>query len=85
MAGTVNNSTQNHSAVEKVESYEVGWLFVQQYYSVLNEDPTRLHCFYTKKSTQTIGGEGESVPLCHGQQVIFLLIIFYLIIILLKK
>ena len=53
----------------KVESLEVGWLFVQEYYTFLNKDPSRLHCFYNKKSFFLHGHEGEKANVCHGGQV----------------
>lgn len=40
-----------------------------QYYSFLNKDPARLHCFYTKRSTLIHGTEGEDSVPCYGQQV----------------
>jgi hypothetical protein len=46
---------------------EVGWLFVQEYYTFLNKDPSRLHCFYNKKSTLLHGHEGENAVACFGQ------------------
>jgi hypothetical protein len=49
------------------DKLEVGWLFVQQYYTHLNEQPHRLHLFYTKKSTLCHGTEGEEIASFHGQ------------------
>ncbi|KAG8691507.1 hypothetical protein FRC11_002403 [Ceratobasidium sp. 423] len=49
---------------------EVGWQFVSQYYTFVNKQPHRLHCFYTKNSTYIHGIEGEDSPACHGQQEI---------------
>lgn len=40
-----------------------------QYYTFVNKDPARLHCFYTKKSTLIHGVEGEDSQPCYGQQV----------------
>lgn len=40
-----------------------------QYYSFLNKDPSRLHCFYTKRSTLIHSTEGEEATACFGQQV----------------
>ena len=51
---------------------EVGWQFVPQYYTYVNKQPNRLHCFYTKTSTFIHGTEGEEVKPCFGQQVFFL-------------
>ncbi|QRV91420.1 nuclear transport factor 2 [Ceratobasidium sp. AG-Ba] len=47
---------------------EVGWQFVPQYYTFVNKQPHRLHCFYTKHSTYVHGVEGEDLKPCHGQQ-----------------
>ncbi|KAG9126617.1 hypothetical protein FRC07_002767 [Ceratobasidium sp. 392] len=49
---------------------EVGWQFVPQYYTFVNKQPHRLHCFYTKNSTYVHGVEGEDLKPCHGQQEI---------------
>lgn len=49
---------------------EVGWQFVSQYYTFVNKQPHRLHCFYTKNSTYIHGVEGEDSAACHGQQEI---------------
>ncbi|KAG5440539.1 hypothetical protein PCK2_000364 [Pneumocystis canis] len=56
--------------MEKLSLSEVGWFFVQEYYTFLNREPERLHCFYTKKSTFIHGDEGDNVKLCSGQQSI---------------
>lgn len=40
-----------------------------QYYTFVNKDPAKLHCFYTKKSTLIHGVEGEDCTPCYGQQV----------------
>ena len=48
---------------------EVGWQFVPQYYTFVNKQPNRLHCFYTKSSTFIHGTEGEDGKPCYGQQV----------------
>ncbi|KAI0070909.1 hypothetical protein K474DRAFT_1669589 [Panus rudis PR-1116 ss-1] len=49
---------------------EVGWQFVPQYYTFVNKQPNRLHCFYTKASTFIHGTEGEDGKPCFGQQEI---------------
>ncbi|QSL64541.1 hypothetical protein MERGE_001842 [Pneumocystis wakefieldiae] len=54
----------------KLSLDEVGWFFVQEYYTFLNKEPRRLHCFYNKKSTFVHGNEGEVVKPCSGQQEI---------------
>ena len=54
---------------QNVVPSEVGWQFVPQYYTYVNKQPNRLHCFYTKTSTFIHGTEGEDVKPCFGQQV----------------
>jgi len=49
---------------------EVGWQFVPQYYTYVNKQPQRLHCFYTKSSTFIHGTEGEDGKPAFGQQEI---------------
>ena len=56
---------------QNVVPSEVGWQFVPQYYTYVNKQPNRLHCFYTKTSTFIHGTEGEDVKACFGQQVSF--------------
>ncbi|OBZ67752.1 putative G3BP-like protein [Grifola frondosa] len=53
-----------------VNPSEVGWQFVPQYYTFVNKQPNRLHCFYTKTSTFIHGTEGEDGKPCFGQQEI---------------
>ena len=54
---------------QKINASEVGWLFVHEYYTFLNKDPSRLHCFYGQKSTLIHGTEGETVTLSQGEKV----------------
>ncbi|KAJ3225797.1 hypothetical protein HK099_006195 [Clydaea vesicula] len=50
-----------------VDPFEVGWLFVQEYYTFLNREPHRLHCFYNKKSLFIHGQEAEPAQQYNGQ------------------
>ena len=52
-----STSTQANGTPVPNKASEVGWLFVPQYYTFMNKDPSRLHCFYTKKSTMVHGTE----------------------------
>ncbi|KAJ3075071.1 hypothetical protein HDU98_009250 [Podochytrium sp. JEL0797] len=45
----------------QVNAYEVGWLFVQQYYTFLNKEPNKLYFFYNSKSSFIHGTECESL------------------------
>ncbi|CCO29385.1 Putative G3BP-like protein [Rhizoctonia solani AG-1 IB] len=66
MASPAPNALPKSSVVPS----EVGWQFVSQYYTFVNKQPHRLHCFYTKHSTYIHGVEGEDSTPCHGQQEI---------------
>lgn len=67
--GASSAPSATSSGKPSVQPTEVGWLFVPQYYTFLNNDPNKLHCFYTKKSTLVHGTEQEESSLCFGQQV----------------
>ncbi|KAL7271721.1 hypothetical protein RUND412_005501 [Rhizina undulata] len=61
------HSTPQPSSPLDVPKDEVGWLFVEQYYTTLNKSPERLHLFYNKKSSFVWGTEGENLPVAHGR------------------
>ncbi|KDN38095.1 hypothetical protein K437DRAFT_291867 [Tilletiaria anomala UBC 951] len=63
-------SSNASSGNKQADPSEVGWLFVPQYYLLLNQDPQRLHRFYTKRSTLIHGVEQEDTTPCFGQQAI---------------
>ncbi|CAB4476145.1 NTF2-domain-containing protein [Rhizophagus irregularis] len=75
-----NNTTTNTPATQagsnglptgqKMPASEVGWCFVHEYYTFLNKDPSRLHCFYGQKSTLIHGTEGETVTPSQGEKEI---------------
>ncbi|KAH8829333.1 hypothetical protein DL96DRAFT_1462516 [Flagelloscypha sp. PMI_526] len=64
---TTNGTAASPLPHRNVVPSEVGWQFVPQYYTFMNKQPDRLHCFYTKQSTYTHGTEGDDVTPCHGQ------------------
>ena len=74
MTGTTSPASVPQSSV--VPS-EVGWQFVPQYYTFVNKEPHRLHCFYNKNSTFIHGTEGEDGKPCYGQQVWFFFFLFF--------
>jgi hypothetical protein len=69
VASSSTSAASTSSTKPAVQPSEVGWLFVPQYYTFLNQNPGRLHCFYTKKSTLVHGVEQEEEKPCFGQQV----------------
>ncbi|KAF9577436.1 hypothetical protein BGW38_007356, partial [Lunasporangiospora selenospora] len=48
-----------------VASHEIGLMFVHEYYTFLNKEPSRLHCFYNKESTMSHGVQGEETQEIH--------------------
>ncbi len=69
IAGNTVGKSSGDAAGKTSDPSEVGWLFVPQYYLMLNQTPDRLHRFYTKKSTLVHGIEQEEASPCFGQQV----------------
>ncbi|THH14412.1 hypothetical protein EW146_g5915 [Bondarzewia mesenterica] len=67
---TNTNTSTDETIRSNVVPSEVGWQFVPQYYTFVNKQPNRLHCFYTKSSTFIHGTEGEDGKPCFGQQEI---------------
>ncbi|KAJ3416495.1 hypothetical protein HDV05_001232 [Chytridiales sp. JEL 0842] len=74
-----HHAAMNHAAAavsekkddgRQVNSYEVGWLFVQEYYTFLNKEPQKLHLFYNSKSSFIHGTEGETLETQEGQKAI---------------
>ncbi|MCJ1394945.1 hypothetical protein MMC18_007826 [Xylographa bjoerkii] len=53
-----------------VSKDEVGWYFVEQYYTTLSRNPEKLHLFYSKRSQFVSGVEAEKVSVSVGQRAI---------------
>ncbi len=68
MSSTSANDSSDRSSVS---AQQVGWIFVREYYKLLNEKPEFLCHFYDKQSRLISGLEGEEVKICQGQQVCF--------------
>ncbi|KAE8145730.1 hypothetical protein BDV25DRAFT_170275 [Aspergillus avenaceus] len=49
---------------------EVGWYFVEQYYTNMSRSPDKLHLFYSRRSQFVFGTEAELVPVAVGQKAI---------------
>ncbi|KAF9323438.1 hypothetical protein BG006_001442 [Podila minutissima] len=59
------------AAPAPVDAQEIGAMFANEYYTFLNKEPARLHCFYSKDSTLSHGFQGEKeTDVCVGQQAI---------------
>ncbi|KAI9708418.1 MAG: hypothetical protein M1828_002990 [Chrysothrix sp. TS-e1954] len=65
-----NAIASNSGANSEIPKDEVGWYFVEQYYTTLSKNPDKLYLFYNKRSQYVSGDETEKVPVCVGQKAI---------------
>ncbi|KAG0291305.1 hypothetical protein BGZ96_005298 [Linnemannia gamsii] len=65
-------STQSPNANNTIPEIanEVGVVFAHEFYTFLNKEPSRLHCFYNRNSTMSHGYQGEQIQVFSGQQAI---------------
>lgn len=78
MAGPANiqpipsamNATGIPENTHKADAYEIGILFIQQYYTFLSKSPDSLYKFYASNSQLIRGAEGENAATHVGQQSI---------------
>lgn len=73
-ASTPANGVQSHSnapaaSSQKPDPQEIGWYFVEQYYTTLSKSPDKIHLFYNKKSQLITGTEAEKVLPSVGSKV----------------
>ncbi|KAF2095518.1 NTF2-like protein, partial [Rhizodiscina lignyota] len=54
----------------EISKEEVGWYFVERYYTTLSKTPDKLFLFYNKRSQSVFGVEEEKAPICVGQRAI---------------
>ncbi|KAF9119581.1 hypothetical protein BGX30_003758 [Mortierella sp. GBA39] len=69
-APTTSAQSPNVISTDPKIADEVGVVFAHEFYTFLNKDPTRLHCFYNKHSTMSHGYQGEQIQVFSGQQAI---------------
>lgn len=62
-------NSQGSNSAPKADPQEIGWFFVEQYYTTLSKTPDRIHLFYSKKSQFVVGVEAEKVLPAVGQKV----------------
>lgn len=70
-APTTSTQSPNVNSTDPKIANEVGVVFAHEFYTFLNKDPARLHCFYNKHSTMSHGYQGEQIQVFSGQQVQF--------------
>jgi len=68
-ANLTNGSSEQTSAPQTGKD-EVGWYFVEQYYTTMSRSPEKVHLFYNKRSQFVSGNETEKVEVCVGQRSI---------------
>ncbi|CAN6674600.1 hypothetical protein TRVA0_057S00826 [Trichomonascus vanleenenianus] len=66
----MSNTSATDAPQQQPDSQEVGWIFIEKYYTFLNNNPSKLHLFYTKNSVICHGVEGETIQHCKGQSQI---------------
>lgn len=65
----MTNSESNTPTPEmEPSSNEIGWAFVEEYYTVINQSIDRLHLFYNKSSAVTHGVEAAPLDPVFGQK-----------------
>ena len=69
------STTTSAAAAPKADPQEIGWYFVEQYYTTLSKNPERIHLFYAKKSQLVIGVEAEKVVPAVGVKVSLFIIV----------
>ncbi|KAF7712346.1 Uncharacterized protein PECH_003338 [Penicillium ucsense] len=63
-------STSAEQQKSEITKDEVGWFFVEQFYTTMSRNPDKLHLFYSKRSQLVFGTEAESVPVAVGTKAI---------------
>ncbi|KAF7556344.1 hypothetical protein G7046_g6335 [Stylonectria norvegica] len=64
------DSSAQPAAGNNLSKDEVGWYFVEQYYTTLSKSPEKLHLFYGKRSQFVYGLEAEVANVSVGRQAI---------------
>lgn len=70
-SSTPTTATPTEQQKNEISKDEVGWFFVEQYYTTMSRNPDKLHLFYSKRSQLVFGTEAESVPVAIGNKVRF--------------
>jgi hypothetical protein len=64
-----STTTSGTTQQQKADPQEIGWYFVEQYYTTLSKTPEKIHLFYSKKSQLVSGVEAEKVVPAVGTKV----------------
>ncbi|KAJ9651317.1 hypothetical protein H2198_009411 [Neophaeococcomyces mojaviensis] len=69
-ASASQSSNAASTQQQKADPQEIGWYFVEQYYTTLSKSPEKIHLFYNKKSQLITGQEAEKVLPAVGTKAI---------------
>ncbi|KAL2164220.1 hypothetical protein VTH06DRAFT_3436 [Thermothelomyces fergusii] len=69
-AQTTGAPANTETQANNLPKDEVGWYFVEQYYTNMSRSPDRLHLYYGKKAQFVCGRETEVVDIAFGRQAI---------------
>ncbi|KAF2192435.1 hypothetical protein K469DRAFT_716977 [Zopfia rhizophila CBS 207.26] len=64
------SQSSNNASTSEIPKDEVGWYFVEQYYTTLSKSPEKLYLFYNKRSQFVSGNEEDKIQVCIGQKAI---------------
>lgn len=67
---SASQSTSTSATAQKADPQEIGWYFVEQYYTTLSKSPEKIHLFYSKKSQLVTGIEADKVVPAVGTKAI---------------
>ncbi|CDM35659.1 hypothetical protein DTO013E5_6461 [Penicillium roqueforti] len=69
-SSTPTTVTPTDQQKNEISKDEVGWYFVEQFYTTMSRNPDKLHLFYSRRSQLVFGTEAESVPVTVGTKAI---------------
>ncbi|KAH8889311.1 hypothetical protein GQ53DRAFT_825621 [Thozetella sp. PMI_491] len=69
-SSTTESTSAAGASTNNLPKDEVGWYFVEQYYTTLSKSPEKLHLFYGKRSQYVYGREAEVTNVSVGRQAI---------------
>ncbi|KAL5344495.1 hypothetical protein ACLOAV_010476 [Pseudogymnoascus australis] len=69
-ASAAETASGNANGSAELSKDEIGWYFVEQYYTTLSKSPEKLHLFYGKRSQFVSGLEAEVAPVSVGRPAI---------------
>ncbi|OMJ19376.1 putative G3BP-like protein [Smittium culicis] len=75
MSAEASKTKSSAESTVQIDANSVGWYFAKKYYTILNEDPGVMHCFYSKVSSCIHGTEGERIAPAVGNSEIHKLFI----------